>query len=135
MAAYAACMTSAIIRLLLYDIRYLGTSDYQAYQDPVKFRPSVLCVDNAATIAMSKSPKLTKKTRHIARHFHFVRDGSERQLHALVWIPKTSQLADVLTKTQALAKVQPMTSIFMYALPDFLIAQSSQGDKTSLATS
>ena len=127
-------MTSAIIRSLLYDIRYLGTPEYDAYHDPVKFRPSILCVDNAATIAMSKSPKLTKKTRHIARHFHFVRDGSERQLHALVWIPNTSQLADVLTKTQALAKIQPMTSVFMYPLPSFLIAQSTKGDKPATAT-
>ena len=134
MAACAACMTSAIIRSLLYDIRYLGTPEYDAYHDPVKFRPSILCVDNAATIAMSKSPKLTKKTRHIARHFHFVRDGSERQLHALVWIPNTSQLADVLTKTQALAKIQPMTSVFMYPLPSFLIAQSTKGDKPATAT-
>ena len=128
MAACAASMQAAVIRSLLYDIRFLGTPEYKLYECQVKFPPAILCMDNAATIAMSKSAKLTKKTRHIARHFHFVRDGVERSLHKLFWITKTMQLADALTKTQARHKIDPLVQVFMYSLPAFLVAHSSRGD-------
>ena len=97
-------------------------------EDKINFQPCVLCVDNAATIAMSQSPKLTKKTRHIARHFHFVREGVKRGFHALKWITKVHQLADVLTKTQLASKTDPQVQIFMYQLPDFLISHTTRGD-------
>jgi hypothetical protein len=97
-------------------------------EDKVNFQPAILCVDNAAAVAMSQSPKLTKKTRHIARHFHFVREGVKRGLHVLKWVSKTIQLADVLTKTQPAAKTDPQVNIFMYQLPDFLVRYSSKGD-------
>jgi hypothetical protein len=77
-------------------------------------------VDNAAAIAMSNSPKTTKKTRHIARHFHFVRNGVERSLHTLHWVTNKIQLADVLTKTQVASKITPMLDYFMFPLPNFL---------------
>jgi hypothetical protein len=73
MAACAACMNAAVIRALLYDMRYLGTNEYKMVEDRIVFPPVILCVDNAAAVAMSTSTKLTKKTRHIARHFHFVK--------------------------------------------------------------
>ena len=77
MATWAASMQATVVHSLLYNIRFLGTPEYKLYECQVKFPPAILCVDNAATIAMSKSAKLTKKTRHIARHFHFVCDGVE----------------------------------------------------------
>jgi hypothetical protein len=131
MSACAAAMTSAVIRMLLYDMRYLGTNEYKLYDHPIRFPPVILCVDNAATVAMSNSPKLTKKTRHIARHYHYVRDGVQRKQHTIQWIPKTIQLADVLTKTQHNSKIAPMVSIFMYQLPQFLIDHTAKGDKHS----
>jgi len=85
-AAIAAAMNAAVIRALLYDMRYLGTKEYQMYEEELKFKPVIMCVDNSAAVAMSKSPKLNKKTRHIARHFHFVREGVKQGLHILKWI-------------------------------------------------
>ena len=67
-------------------MRHLGTPTYKIYENPVSFPPTILCVDNAAAIAMSKNAKMTKKTRHIDCHFHFVRDGVARNLHSLHWI-------------------------------------------------
>ena len=125
MAACHAAMTAAVIRSMLYDIRYLGTKHYQHYESTIKFPPIILCVDNAAAVAMSTSPKLTKKTRHIQRHFHFVREGHNRGLHRLLWIPNTAQLADVLTKTQMDSKTRPAVELFMYQLPPFLVSATA----------
>ena len=128
MGACAAAMNTSVIRALLYDMRYLGTKDYKMIEDKIEFQPAILCVDNAAAVAMSESPKLTKKTRHIARHFHFVRDGVKRGLHVLKWISNKAQLADVLTKTQGASKTDPQVKIFMYQLPEFLIRHTTKGD-------
>ncbi len=127
MGACAAAMNTSIIRGLLYDMRYLGTKDYKMVEDKIEFQPAI-CVDNAAAVAMSQSPKLTKKTRHIARHFHFVREGVKRGLHILKWISNKAQLADVLTKTQGANKTDPQVKIFMYQLPEFLIRHTTKGD-------
>jgi hypothetical protein len=152
MAACAASMNAAVIRALLYDMRYLGTDQYEMIEaepeptemdttepnspslPPIKFQPVILCVDNAATVAMSETPKLTKKTRHIARHFHFVRDGVKRGLHVLQWISNKVQLADVLTKTQCAAKTDPQVKVFMFQLPEFLVQHTAKGDKTKGST-
>jgi hypothetical protein len=131
MAACAAAMNASVIRALLYEMRYLGTPEYKMVEEQVKFPPAILCIDNAATVAMSASPKLTKKTRHIARHFHFVREGARRQLHSVHWIPKEIQLADVLTKTQGAAKTNPQVHTFMYQLPDFLIKHTTKGNNNA----
>ena len=119
MAACAASMQAAVVRSLLYNIQFLGTPEYKLYECQVKFPPAILCMDNAATIAMTTSTKLNKKTCHIACHFHFVCDGVERSLHKLFWITKTMQLADALTKTQARHKIDPLIQVFMYSLPLF----------------
>jgi hypothetical protein len=134
MAACAAGMNAAVIRGLLYDMRYLGTPHYKMIEERVEFPPTILCVDNAAAVAMSSSPKLTKKTRHIARHFHFVREGVKRGLHALKWISNKVQLADVLTKTQCAAKTDPQVTKFMYQLPEFLIRHTTKGNNPSSST-
>jgi hypothetical protein len=129
LAAAAAAMTAAIIHSILYDMRYLGTHEYTVYETTTHFPTGLLCVDNSATVAIAKSLKLTKKTRHIERHYHYVRDGVQRGFLQLNWIPKTAQLADILTKTQGSGKIFPLLSVFMYSLPDFLVAQSSKGDR------
>jgi hypothetical protein len=134
MAACAASMNAAVIRSLLYDMRYLGTREYRMIEDKINFQPAILCVDNAAAVAMSQTPKLTKKTRHIARHFHFVREGVKRGLHVLKWVSKNIQLADVLTKTQPAAKTDPQVHVFMYQLPEFLVRFTSKGDTLKTKT-
>ena len=48
--------------------------------------PSIMMVDNQATVKMSKSLKVTAKTRHIARRWHFVRTGQQQGLFNLHWL-------------------------------------------------
>jgi hypothetical protein len=131
MGACAAAMNASVIRALLYDMRYLGTKDYKMYEDKPEFKPTILCVDNSAAVAMSQSPKSNKKTRHIARHFHFVREGVKSGLHVVKWISNKVQLADVLTKTQGAGKTDPQVKIFMYQLPEFLIRHTTKGDEAA----
>jgi hypothetical protein len=123
-SACTAAMAAAVVRSLLYDIRYLGTAQHETFESSIKFPPTILCVDNAAAVAMSRTPKLTKKTRRIARYFHFVRHGVKHGLHKLYWITKDIQLADPMTKTQVAAKSAPMIAVFMYQLPPFLSSRT-----------
>jgi hypothetical protein len=132
MAACAAAMNASVIRALLYDMRYLGTKEYKMIENPTNFPPAILCIDNAAAVAMSTSARLTKKTRHIARHFHFVREGVKRGLHFLKWISNKAQLADVLTKTQPATKINPQVQRFMYQLPEFLVRHTTKGETKNI---
>jgi len=112
-------------------MRYLGTGSHKIIKAKVEFPHMILCVDNSATIAMSESAKPTKKTHHIARHFHFVCEGVKCSLHALKWISNKAQLANVLTKTQVVAKTDPQVKVLMYQLPEFLICHTMKGDEAA----
>ena len=69
---------------------------------------------------MGMNDKQTKLTRHIARRFHYVREGVKSGLHKLYWIPKDHQLADILTKTQAATLINPHLHRAMFRLPSSL---------------
>ena len=57
-----------------------------------------MILDSKAAIAIAKSDKDTKRTRHILRRYHFVRQGSALGQHQLGWIGTDNQMADPLTK-------------------------------------
>jgi len=81
-------------------------------------------IDNEATVQIAKNGKLTRKTRHIERRFHFVRQGQQDGTHQLYWIPCDSQLADILTKTQTSSKIDPHLDKIFCKLPDHLLSPS-----------
>jgi hypothetical protein len=122
MAACSATMATAHIRMLLYDMTYLGTKQWRESTQRLPTIPSILMVDNEATVQIAKNGKLTRKTRHIERRFHFVRQGQQDGTHQLHWIPCESQLADILTKTQTSSKIDPHLSKIFCTLPDHLIS-------------
>jgi hypothetical protein len=128
MGAAAAGMTAAAIRMLLYDMRYLGTKDYAYVEQVLQFSPTILCVDNSAAVAMAKSVKITKKSRHIARHFHYVREGEANGLHKVLWVSKNIQLADIMTKSQESRKIDPLFAVTVFELPKHLIEETTRGD-------
>ena len=68
---------------------------------------------------MSKNYKPTKKNRHIARRYHYVREGQKNNYHHLEWIPAEDQLADDLTKTQPADKSRPHVERTLIKLPDY----------------
>ena len=80
MAAALCCMTLAHFRSLQYDFENLGTKEYDVNKE-FKDTPVMLLVDNSATVDMSKNYKQTKKNRHIARRFHYVRQGTQMNIH------------------------------------------------------
>jgi hypothetical protein len=61
-------------------------------------RPTVLYEDNQSCIAMSESPTLQRRSKHIDIKFHFVRERVERGEIKMEYIPTGEQLADIMTK-------------------------------------
>jgi hypothetical protein len=71
-----ACNLGAMIshlRELFYEFEFLGKSTYQI--DGVFFgsTPTLMLIDNQATVQMSKNYRVTSKNRHVGRRWHFVR--------------------------------------------------------------
>jgi hypothetical protein len=122
MAACSATMATAHIRMLLYDMLYLGTKQWRETTQRLPSIPAILMIDNEATVQIAKNGKLTRKTRHIERRFHFVRQGQQDGIHQLHWIPCDSQLADILTKTQHSGKIDPHLTKIFCVLPDHMLS-------------
>ena len=125
LAACSAAMATAHIRMLLYDMTYLGTKQWRESSQRLPTTPSILMIDNEATVQIAKNGKLTRKTRHIERRFHFVRQGQQDGTHQLHWITCESQLADILTKTQTASKIDPHLTKIFCILPEHLITKET----------
>jgi hypothetical protein len=98
-----ACNLGAMIshlRELFYEFEFLGKSTYQI-DGVFGSTPTLMLIDNQATIQMSKNYRVTSKNRHVGRRWHFVRRGVQSKIFTLKWIPAIDQLADDLTKSQA----------------------------------
>ena len=70
------------LRELLYDFMHLGREDYDRSGTYGK-TPSILLIDNQATIAMSKNYQVTAKNRHVGHCWHFVRRGVKAKMFCL----------------------------------------------------
>ena len=125
LAACSAAMATAHIRMLLYDMTYLGTKQWRESSQRLPTTPSILMIDNEATVQIAKNGKLTRKTRHIERRFHFVRQGQQDGTHQLHWITCESQLADILTKSQTASKIDPHLAKIFCILPEHLITKET----------
>ena len=104
-----ACNAGAMLchlRELIYDFEFLDTEQYDL-EGRTKSIPTIILIDNQATVRMSKNYKVTSKNRHITRRWHFVRQGVQDKLFKLHWIPANDQLADDLTKTQPSSQSLP----------------------------
>ena len=117
-----ACNLGAMIchlRDLTYEFEKLGTPEYKI-EGRTKEVPSVLLIDNQATVRMSKNYKVTSKNRHVGRRWHFVRQGVKDKLFTLNWIPAEDQLADDCTKTQIAKKSKPHFERTLLKIPDYV---------------
>ena len=74
-SAAAACMTASHLRMLIYDLKHLCTAEYDG--DKLSQKPTKIIIDNEAAIYMAKCNKDTAGNRHVARRFHYVRQGTE----------------------------------------------------------
>lgn len=120
MASCSGCMAAAHIHMLLYDMKYLGTKDYNCTKPALPDPPTIIMVDNQAAVQMSLNDKLTKHTRHISRRFHYVTQGAKKNLHKLEWCPGEDMLADIMTKSTDPSKTSPHRDRAYYSLPKFL---------------
>ena len=105
------------LRELLYDFLFLGKNEYDRSGTCGK-TPSILLVDNQATVQMSKNYRVTAKNRHVGRRWHFVRRGVKDGSFILHWIPAEDQLADDTTKTQLAKVAMPHVMRTLMKLPD-----------------
>ena len=100
-AAAVACMLASHIRMLIYDLKFLGESTYDCIN--LKFEPDTIIIDNEAVITMAKCNKDTAGNRPVARRYHYVCQGSSLKEHEFKWIGIKYQLADPMTKPSTLA--------------------------------
>ena len=77
--AAVACMKASHLRMLIYDLRFLGCDSYDG--DNLKCEPSRILVDNDAAIPMTKYNKGTAGNRHVARRYHYVRQDTTLKEH------------------------------------------------------
>ena len=77
--AAAACMRASHLRMLTYDLKYLGTSKYNG--DNLDYEPAKIIIDNEAAICMAKCNKGTAGNRHITQRYHYLRQGTALKEH------------------------------------------------------
>ena len=92
----------------MYDLRFLGSISYDG--DNLKCEPSRIIVDNEAAISMAKCNKDAAGNIHVARRYHYVRQGTTLNEHVFEWIFTKNQLADILTKS-SIAITFPLYSL------------------------
>jgi hypothetical protein len=110
----------------------MALSHIQMFQNELENEPvdrvfnTNLYLDNSSAIAMGRSFRDTKHTRHILRRYHFVRTSVENKRLTLVWIPTEHQLADLATKILSGARTSFLTSIIMTVVPEKNIQDSKR---------
>ena len=95
-SAEVACMKASHTRMLEYDFKHLGSKSYDL-DNPI-YEVSRIIIDNEAAITVSKYNKDTADNWHVARRYHYVRQGTSMNEHKYEWIGTKFQLADILTK-------------------------------------
>ena len=58
----------------------------------------LIVLDSKYAMYMANNGKDTKRTRHISRIMHFVRNGEKCNMHKIDWCEVGLQLADIGTK-------------------------------------
>ena len=95
-SAVVACMRASHIRMLVYNLKFLGTIEYDSNEP--KYEPATIIIDNEAAISMTTCNKDTAGNRHVAWIYHYVKQGTALNEHKFEWTGTNHQLADILTK-------------------------------------
>ena len=101
-----ACMATGNMHMTLNHIE--GIEDGSPEDLPVD-----ILMDSKSAVDMSLTFKDTRNARHIRRHFHFVKQGTEQKWHKLVWISNQFMVADVTTKILAKKPLEDQVQWFM----------------------
>ena len=90
--AAAAYSRANQISILMYDLRFLGSSSYDG--DNLQYEPSRITIDYEAAISMARWNKGTAGNRHVIRRFNYVRQGTSLNEHGFEWIRTKHQQVD-----------------------------------------
>lgn len=71
-------------------------------------------MDNEAAICVAKCKKDTAGNRHVARRFHYVRQGTVLKEQKFEWISSKFQLADILTKVGNKSSFSHLWSLILH---------------------
>ena len=110
--AAVATMSTAHLHMMLDELELRAGTD-KLHEHPIK-----ILLDNQSAVAMGQSFKDTKHTRHIWRHFHYVRQGEHSGMHKLHWIPNHFQLADIGTKPLGPGDLLPLLKYMVVTILD-----------------
>ena len=116
MGACGGAMAVAHIRMLLYDMLLLGTREWSGAEQRLPQTPVIIMVDNEP-VKIAQNGKLSRKTRHIERRFHYVKQGQAVGTHEVHWISGEAMVSDILTKAQEAAKIDPQITQMLILLP------------------
>ena len=72
---------------------------------------TLIRVDNKQAIALAKNPVFHRRSKHIHKRFHFIREYVERELIDVKHVPGAEQPADILTKALARIKFKEMREL------------------------
>jgi hypothetical protein len=61
--------------------------------------PVALFIDNQTAIRISENPELHRKSQHIDKQFHWIREQIEEGIISANWVPGEENLADIFTKS------------------------------------
>lgn len=76
-----------------------------------KMKKILIRVDNKSAIALAKNPVFHRRSKHIHKRFHFIRECVEQEMIDVEHIPGAEQRADVLTKALARIKFKEMREL------------------------
>ena len=71
-------------------------------------------MDNEAAISIARCNKDTAGNRHVARRYHYVRQGTTLKERIFEWIGTKNQLTDMLTKCSNAITLSPIWSVIQH---------------------
>ena len=92
------------LNLIVKEVMYLR-SLFEEFGFPPTGPTPIFC-DNMATVAISKDPVCSSRTRHVSTYFHWVREQQNKGLIQVISISTKEQAADYLTKMLPTAEFQ-----------------------------
>ena len=110
-------MRASHLRMLSYDFEFMGRPEYD--MKDMKAEPALIIIDNEAAIAMASCNKDTAGNRHVARRYHYVRQGANLKEHTFHWIQTKHQLADPLTKEGGTSKFKNLWDAYMIDMENY----------------
>ena len=87
--------------------------------DIVSEEASLIVLDSKYAVCMDNNGKDTKRSRHIPRRIHFVRNGEKCNMHKIDWCEGGLKLADIGTNNVSESDLTPRMKYIMVILENW----------------